>query len=334
MPILLRSAGLTGFAETARSVGLNPHAMLASAGLPSGALQDPDLKVPAEAVRYLLEMCAELGGEPAFGLRMTEARRISNLGPVGLLVREEPTLRRALEALIRFGRLHNAAQLLKVEDASDLVILSWEPIAIKAGPVRQSAELAIGATYRLLSLFLGPNWRALRTCFAHAAPEDRSVHWRVFGRNVEFNQDFNGIVCNARDLDAPNPGADPVIARYARQVLETSLRLESKKITNDVRQLVFILLPTGCCAIKLVAQHLGVNPRTVQRQLLKEGETFSGVVEAARRELAVRYIDEGERPLAVVSALLGFSAPSAFSRWYRQQSGVTAAQKRLKRVHS
>jgi AraC-like DNA-binding protein len=34
------------------------------------------------------------------------------------------------------------------------------------------------------------------------------------------------------------------------------------------------------------------------------------------------------RPLSEASALLGFSAPSAFSRWHRQGFGVSAAQRR------
>jgi AraC-like DNA-binding protein len=328
MPVLLRSASLTDFADVARGAGLNPHAMLAEAGLPSDALRNPDLKVPAEAVRHLLELCAQRSGDPAFGLRMAESRRLSNLGPIGLLVREEPTLRRALDALVRFGHLHNAALFLKVEEIGDMVVIREELIAGKAAPVRQSTELAIGVMYRLLSVFLGPNWRAKRVCFAHAAPKDRSVHWRVFGRGVEFGHDFNGIVCNARDLDAPNPTADPVIARYARQMLEASLHGDGMKVTHEVRQLVFVLLPAGHCSVDLVAQHLGVDRRTVHRQLAKEGETFRGIVEAVRSELAARYIDEGERPLAEVSGLLGFSAPSAFSRWYRQCFGVSASERR------
>jgi nucleoside-diphosphate-sugar epimerase len=60
------------------------------------------------------------------------------------------------------------------------------------------------------------------------------------------------------------------------------------------------------------------------------GETFSAIVDGARRELAARYVEDGGRPLAEVSALLGFSAPSAFSRWYRQGFGESAAQRRLR----
>ena len=41
-----------------------------------------------------------------------------------------------------------------------------------------------------------------------------------------------------------------------------------------------------------------------------------------------RYLADGARPLGEVAALLGFSAPSAFSRWHRQRFGRPARQGR------
>jgi AraC-like DNA-binding protein len=59
--------------------------------------------------------------------------------------------------------------------------------------------------------------------------------------------------------------------------------------------------------------------------LAQEQQTFSGIVDAVRRELATRYLAERRRTLAEISELLGFAAPSGFSRWYRQQFGTTAS---------
>ena len=328
MPALLRSASLTGYAELAREAGLNPIALMLEVGLPLSALREPDLKISADAVAALLELSAQGSGDETFGLRMAESRRLSNLGPIGMLVREEPTLRRAFEELLRFIHLHNSALILKIEEAGGVVLIRQELVVGRAAVIRQSTELAVGVLFRLLTVFLGPQWRPRYVCFAHSAPKDRAMHRRVFGSRVEFDHDFNGIVCDPRDLDVPNPGADPVMAHYARQVLEASLGDKRGSTANDVRQLVFVLLPAGRCSLEVVAKHLGVTRRTVHRQLEREGESFSGIVEGARRELAARYVDDGGRPLSEVSALLGFSAPSAFSRWYRQAFGASAAQRR------
>jgi AraC-like DNA-binding protein len=75
---------------------------------------------------------------------------------------------------------------------------------------------------------------------------------------------------------------------------------------------------------------MGVDRRTVHRRLADEGVTYSGIVDAVRRELAARYIKDRTRSLAEVSSLLGFAAPSAFSRWYRQQFGSNPSDHRPK----
>src|SRR4030095_8995394 len=167
-------------------------------------------------------------------------------------------------------------------------------------------------------------------CFAHDAPADRSVHDRVFGRIAEFGHDFNGIVCLRSDLDAANPNADPMMARYAQDLVEANFPGTPPDMTARVRQLVIALLGTGHCTIDRAAQHLGVTRRTIHRRLSEEGETFAGIIDAVRRELATRYIADKHRSLAEISLLLGFSAPSGFSRWYRRHFRSVASERRAR----
>ena len=327
MPSVIRSASLTNYAEVARSAGLDPQRMLREFGLPPRCLHEPEIKVPIDAVRGLLEASAERSGIAAFGLRMAETRRLSNLGPLGLLMREQPTLRLAIAKLVGYANRLNAALFLTLEEVGDVVVLREEVIVGGSGSVRQSTELAIGVVFRALQALLGPNWKPRRVCFAHDPPADRAVHERVFGRIVEFGHDFNGIVCSRSDLDVANPNADPAMARYAEQLFETTHGGPSGTL-GDVRQLVVMLLGTGECTIDRVAQHLGVDRRTVHRHLAREGQTFSGIVDAVRRELATRYLEDSHRTLADVSGLLGFAAPSGFSRWYRRQFNAQPSQRR------
>ena len=92
-----------------------------------------------------------------------------------------------------------------------------------------------------------------------------------------------------------------------------------------------LLLPRGHCRVETVAQHLGIDRRTVSRHLGAEGTTFRELVERVRGDLSSRYLKEGSRPLAEISTLLGFSAPSAFSRWHRQQFGTPPRQAKATR---
>jgi AraC-like DNA-binding protein len=104
-------------------------------------------------------------------------------------------------------------------------------------------------------------------------------------------------------------------------------------LAEKVRRLVRETLPLGCCSVEEVAQHLGVDRRTVHRHLGRSGETFSSLLDEVRAELVEGYLEgnkvEGNKGrLTDVADLLGFSAPSAFSRWHKRHFGFTLTDRR------
>lgn len=258
---------------------------------------------------------------------MAQSRQLSNLGPLGLRVRDEPTLGAVLEALVQHIHVHNEALAIRLEKTGNLVVIYEEIVGVGEQPVGQANELVVGVTFRMLRFFLGAGWRPRLVCFSHRAPATLRGHRAFFGEAVEFGHQFNGIVCNAADLNAPNPAADAVMARYSKRLLERELGPDSR-FSERVRQLVVLLLPRGHCRVEVVAQHLGVDRRTVARGLAAEGTTFSELVDALRDELLSRHLEEGRGPLGELSVLLGFSTPSAFSRWHRTRFGVSASARR------
>ena len=329
MAALVRSASLTQLEQLCAQHGVDARALVRQAGLPSRCLDEPDLMIPAQAAGHVLDMAAQRCHEPALGLKMAESRRLSNLGPLGLIVRDEPTLRRALEAIMTQMHLHNEALWVRVEQIGSLVAIRAHLDAGDHIAYRQATELVIGVMYRVLAVFMGAEWRPRLVCFSHRAPRDLSVHRRVFGSAVEFGHEFDGIVCNSADLDAPNPGADPVMARYTSRLLVQPRK--RPRMADRVREIIVLLLPRGHCRVEVVAQHLGVDRRTVARHLSAEGTTFGALVDAMRDDLLSRYLKDGSRPLAEVAGLLGFSDATVFSRWHRNRYGVTARSRTLTR---
>jgi AraC-like DNA-binding protein len=325
---LIRSASLTTFSEVARQAGLDPRALLREFDLPPRCLTEPELRIPVDAVRRLLEASAERSGVEGFGLRMAAARRLSDMGPLGLLMREQRTVRLALEACATYANRLNESLYVTIEESDNVVVLREDLIVGRPGPLRQSTELAIGVVFRVLQTIIGQHWRPLRVCFSHDPPVERTEHDRLFGCRVEFGHAFNGIVCARRDLDIANPNADPGIAKLALQMLEASPKVVGDELSGQVRRLVLGLLGTGACNIEAIAQHLGVDRRTVHRRLASEGRTFSEIAAEVRRELASRYLADPQRSLAEISSLLGFSSLSGFSRWHRQQFGRSPTEQR------
>lgn len=327
MTHLVRAAALTHYADIARSAGLDPWRMLADVGLPRACLDEPELRISGEAVRALLERSAERSGVEAFGLLMAEGRRISNLGALGLLSREEPTLRLALQSFQRFGRVHNESLRQRIEEADGLAVVYEDLLFDDGGPMRQSTELVVAVALRTMRVFLGNDWRARRICFTHQRPKDLSVHRRVLGLAPEFSQPFNGIACTSADLDTPIASADPVVAGYIRRQLQSDPRAAAR-VADEVRQMALVLLPQGRCTIEEVARHMGVHRRTLHRQLVSEGHSFAALLQALRENLAQGYVADRQRTLTEVSQLLGFADLSSFSRWHRRSFGRPARDTR------
>jgi AraC-like DNA-binding protein len=322
----VRCATLDGYVGLARSSGLDPASLLAGVGLTVADLAVPDKWVPAVAVARVLERSAAESGLEDFGLRLAGLRRLSTLGPVSVVLRQEPDLRSALGLLTRYEHSYNEALRLRLDESGDLAVMRmWFEFGEPA-PTRQALELAVAALLGIVRELLGRNWEPLSLCFTHPPPASLTTHRTVFGPRLRFGHEFSGLVFYAAELDASNTVSDPLLRPYAQQFLQALGTPRAATVAARVRQLVEMLLPLGRCSTVQVARGLGMTERTLHRRLAAEHESFSSIVHGTRQALAERYLATERYSLTDVSELLGFTAPSAFSRWFRQQFGVSPTQ--------
>jgi AraC-like DNA-binding protein len=331
MPLFIRSASLVNYVEIAHGLGLDPLPLLQKEGLSYYALLDPDTLIPTSTVTRLLESSAALARVEDFGLRLAETRQLSNLGPLAIALHGEPTLRSAFEALTRYMRLHNEALSTCMDEVEGLVIVRQVFHTEPQQPARQANELMVGVLHRTLQRFLGPQWQPRSVCFTHAAPANSATYQRMFGSAFRFNQEFNGIVCRGEDMELPLPQYDPIVAQQSHQYLDSLLAQSQAGMSDKVRNLVLNLLPLGVCSAERIAQHLGVDRRTMHYHLSVQGSSYSQVLNGVRCVLSERYCASRGRPLSEVAELLGFASLSAFSRWYRLQFGASVSQLRAPR---
>jgi AraC-like DNA-binding protein len=322
----VRCATLDGYLGLARSAGLDPARQLADVGMTVADLAVPDKWVPAAAVARLLERSATESGLEDFGLRLARLRRLSTLGPLSVVLSQEPDLRSALGLLCRYEHSYNEALRLRLDEAGDLATMRlWFEFGEPA-PTRQALELALAALLGIVRELLGRQWEPLSLCFTHRPPASLAAHLAVFGPRLQFGHEFTGLVFFAAELDAANTVSDPLLRPYAKQLLQALGAPPAATVTGQVTQLVEMLLPLGRCSTQQVARSLGVTQRTLHRRLDAEGQSFSSIVHGTREALAERHLAAERYSLTDVSELLGFTAPSAFSRWFRQRFGVSPTE--------
>ncbi|MEJ8815949.1 AraC family transcriptional regulator [Variovorax ureilyticus] len=323
---LTRGATLAGYERLARSVDLDPIVMLDAAGLPGKVLSDPDTLISVDSVAVLLEESARQSDQQAFGLLLAEMQRLSHLGVLAAVLREEPTLRAALEALGRYMCLHNAGLRLAIDHMGEFTMVFLELQLRKPGGSRQGIEMAAAVTLRVLRALAADDFNPVSFCFRHGAPRSLEVHKRVLGPALDFAHPFNAIVCRSRELDSKIASADPELGAALKRRLDQQLTASHDEPLDRVRHAIRLLIPSGGCSVERVAEQLGTHRRTLNRQLAGSGESVSSVIDDVRAEMAETYLSGGVRTLYQVGDLLGFASGADFSRWFRGRFGMTASQ--------
>ena len=321
---LIRSVILAHYARVAASMKLDAAEMIRRVGLDPLCLVDPNIPIPAVGAMELLERSAIESGTRDFGIRFSLARGIPDLGPLNLLLREEPDLRSALRSLQRFLYLHSHSVRIDLqEDEFATVDIGFNLTTPLPFAAPQSTEMVVCGILQMIRWLVGAEWSPLRVCFSHIAPGGGARHRSLLACRADFGCTFDGLVLKRADLNRVVMHSSPVLREYARAYMETLARTASSDFPQRVRDLIGALLPAGRCSIAAVARHLGVHRATLSRRLALSNQSFSDLLQATRVELASRSC-LGGLPLGEVALQLGFADLSVFSRWFRQSFRCSA----------
>jgi len=317
----MRAVTLRGYVEVANSVGLDGARMLRQAGISLESLEDPENRLPAGAVVRLLERSAEDSGCESFGLLLAERRTFASLGPVSLLLERLPTLRAVVRASIVFQRHLNDVATISLEEHDDTCLIKLDLWPEYWGA--QTIDMLVGIAYQVILGASGGRWKPACVHTMRKAPADLTVWRRLFAVRVEFESNFSGFSGSNESLLIPLPLADEAMAHNAHHLLRL-LPLPSgpEPIGDRVRRTISLLLPSGRATVDQVAAHLGLSARSLQRRLDEEGLQFAELLSGVRQELAAAYLTTSARPVTSVAALLGYSSPSSFTRWFASAFGV------------
>jgi AraC-like DNA-binding protein len=302
--------------------------MLRRAGLPVAALDHPDYPIPADRLQALLADCAKSAASEEFGLLVGGAFKLSMKGPLGLLMREQSTVRASVEVLRRYLRYQGDNVEIRTAPQPGGLMVMPALLSARTRASRHMVEMTLAMYVQIFRGLLGEDWSPMRSTFAHESPADSAPHRALLGP-VEFGAPVSGFVLTEEDLSTSLGAADPHMAQEIARVIEASGTLGAGvSVSETVSALILRLLPDGDCGVDRVAQHLGVDRRTVHRRLAAEGKSFTQLLDAARRDVAARQLTQGDQPLTEVAAMVGFSSLSTFSRWFRQTSGVQPSEYR------
>lgn len=324
MPVL-RSRSLSPLIEIIRRFDLAPEEIVEPLGIDISRLAHPGYedRIDLQKAYALLEVVAEKTKCHFLGALLGSEEKLSLLGPIGLLMEHSPDVETALGVLIKNLRIQQNLADCRLEKYGHSAWLTFTPFeGVDREGARHFAEAGIFTLAKFLQDIIGPDFRADKICFSHAAPGDISPYRRLAMAKVGFSEEENAIIFDKKYLKRQKTQSNEELS----QALTNYLELLREEASNDLlARLDFIIqrqLRTGPCTLQLVADELQIHPRNLQRQLKLLGTSFSETLAAYRSRSAIEMLKDPDLQITQIAHRLGYSDATAFGqafkKWFRK----------------
>lgn len=313
---LTRAATMGPVADLVRRSGGRVDPLFRRSGLSPRLLEEPERLILLRDQFRLVESAARAVGDDGFGARLSVEVGFAGLGRYAHRIQSSGTLGEAVTRVnttIADG-LQSATRTWVERCGRDV---RWnycvtEPVELGR---QQNELLALGYQLSLLRGFAGARWRPVRIEIPEVRRPVRVAAEAAFGCAVVPGE-CAAVVFPMRVLTLVNPlritlmpperSGDAVpdtddLTACAERVLEAVL-LERRPTLRDL------------------AERLQMRPRTLQRRLAAEGETFDSLLRRTLWRRADELLADGHS-VTGVAVELGYSDTAHFSRAYRVWTG-------------
>jgi AraC-like DNA-binding protein len=318
--------------EIASARGADADAVAIAAGHRREAEGDPDATIPLEVENALWDAAARATADELFGLHAALAIRPGAFDVLDYAVRTAPTLRAALDRLVRYNRLVHSHAVFSLIEAADRVRIEHAFAAPGLAPGRHASDFTLAALVVIATQITGAPITPLAVELRHP-PAHVAEYARVFGIAPTFERPVGALELACSDLERSCPAADSALSQVLVRHAETLLASRPDpldSVANQVRRFIARRLGEGGVTLALAARELRLSERSLQRRLTDEGFSFDEILDDLRRELGLRYLADPKLAIGEIAYLLGYSEPSAFHRAFKRWTQMTPAQARAR----
>jgi AraC-like DNA-binding protein len=215
-----------------------------------------------------------------------------------------------------------------VNDRTEISLFVDEPLA----HIRQFlVECILGS---LISFFreLFPNIALdARVYVNYSAPEASSIYKTLTLVNWSFNQNKNALTFPKEILALAMPTYDGHLKELLIRQCASEIQSQPKdrSLSKKVRLLIESNLASPA-SLTEVAQHFGVNDRTLKRKLQHEGASYRDILIELRVTKAKELLLETELSVDDIAHQIGYSSPNTFKRLFKKWTNTTPGSIRKK----
>jgi AraC-like DNA-binding protein len=163
-----------------------------------------------------------------------------------------------------------------------------------------------------------------------AAPHYCADYQVLFCDDLRFCADQSQLVLAAECLDWPVRRDASEVQRFLTRAPGNILvrYRDPDSLAQRLRQDLFVAEASRWPEIEQVAQRLHMSVATLRRRLAEEGQTWQGLKDSVRKELALRWLADQRVLLDDVAQRLGFADSRSFFKAFRKWTGVSPGRYR------
>jgi AraC-like DNA-binding protein len=318
-------------------MGVDVGPLLRAARIDESVLNDGDgLLTPAQ-VDALIAESAERAGRDDLGFELGRVIKLSSHDILGYGLLASPTLDYALDLGARYYRLISPLFSMVYTRGERHAEIALRP-ALAMKPQTLYFHLEAGA----VSLF-----EQIQALIGRPPPHDAWIcgfepaHRRRYAKLAPARWHFDAsappgarFVLPIEMVDRPNGMADRGALRMAVARCDVLLKRVTRRGIADWVMMMLRESDGSLPRLRDLSHVLHVTPRTLDRRLRRDGETFLELSKRVRSERACALLREGRLPVTQVAYQLGYRDSANFTRAFRRENGMTPSDYRRRYARS
>ncbi len=284
-------------------------------------------RIPLSVFNQLWNEIAVVLDDPFLGLHFGEA-----LGKQGeghflfVIMKNSETLHKALKSLIRFHNLMTDLVKPSLSIINGKAYMELEFILRDEKITRHLSDAVLSMLATVLRTLTNDEIVIENIYMDHSASDDSDEYARIFGKMPIFKSGKNSIVFDESELYRTFPLAHhefgTQLKEYAEK-LDNQLYLSEKYNDRTLNLLEKYIRSGKDCSLGAVADSFNMSIRQLQNKLKEEGFTYQLLLDKARKDIALHYLQNEDVMLCDIAFLLGFSEQSSFNHAFKKWTGQT-----------
>ncbi|MEK1896699.1 MAG: AraC family transcriptional regulator [Rhizobium sp.] len=156
--------------------------------------------------------------------------------------------------------------------------------------------------------------------FRCAEPKQEADYRLFFGAPVRFGQPISRLGFDSAMLELPIMRTEQALKQFLRGAPANILvryRYDAG-LASSVRRRLDKVSPSAWKNFADLAADMRMPPSTLRHRLRDEGQSYAGIKDDIRRDLAIDMLLNTSKTIGDIAAQLGYSEPSAFFRAFRK----------------